>query len=172
MAAPALIPGGDRTHEARHPGAVAELHPVRLPRQVRGGLPLPRQQELVRAATAHHTALIQAPLVCVYLEHLPRLPTCSGAALRQRATAQVDMSVERRTTSYAVCVDAGARNFAPAGRRAPSATRAATARRPPRAAPPSAAPASPLVRCDSQAWPNQPICHLLAETRAMARSQP
>lgn len=45
-----LVSGGDRTHEARHPGAVAELHPVQLPRQVRGGLPLPRQQELVRAA--------------------------------------------------------------------------------------------------------------------------
>lgn len=40
--------GSDGTHEARHPGAVAQLHAVQLPREVRRRMPLPRQQELVR----------------------------------------------------------------------------------------------------------------------------
>jgi hypothetical protein len=76
-----------------------------------------------------------------------QLSTCLAAALRQRATVQVDVLVRRHTALHAAHAAAGARSFAPAGRRAPSATRAATARPPPPAAPPSAAPASPPVRC-------------------------
>lgn len=56
------------------------------------------------------------------------------------------MFMKWHAASHAAHDAAGARSFAPAGPRAPSATRAATARHPPPAAPPSAAPASLLVR--------------------------
>jgi hypothetical protein len=189
-AAPELVPGGDCTHEARHPGALAGLHPVRLPRQVRGGLPLPRQQELVRAAAPQQITLFQAPLVfrelvrvrhtalhhsgpdtsCVCLDGLPRLPAClAAAALLQWAGAQhIGMSVQWYPASHAAVRCCRCEKFCACGpacaiRYQGCDCKASSSRCTTKRCPCFAAGAP----CP---WAHQHICQLLGDVKATAQS--